>query len=414
VYKGWLVVIVCSCINFIMGFSYIWSIFSVRLTNVLGWSQSEAALPFIILTSVFAFLMPFSGRMQDKYGPRLVVTIGGVFAGIGLILNFFILKPVYAGLFLGFFYGLGLSLTFSSTMPTALKWFPDSKSGLVSGVVSTSAGMTAVIAGPFAFYLLNVYGTNMTFLVFGIITLFLISTFAQFLETPSDRTSQLSSKKEPNPGHSQQVNSYTQYTLKKLLKLPIFYLLWICLCLPVGTGYMFISKINLISLSLVGFESEYFLVSIFSIFSSFGRITAGLISDYLGRIKAIVLIFFIMALSQLFFNILHSINLLVIATIMLAYSYGGIFALFPSTISSFFNLKDFGLIYGLLFTAVGVAGIWGPYVAGFFYDTTFSFSTAFKITFVACLVSLIISMVIYRLQRNLASRLTQSVVSETY
>ncbi len=403
-YKGWSVVIACSGINFVMGFPYIWSIFSVKLSNELGWSQSEAALPFITVIALFAFLMPMSGHMQDIFGPRLAVTLGGLFAGIGLIANYFFLNPAYTALFLGLFYGLGLSLTFSSTMATALKWFPDSKRGFISGIVVTSAGLTAVVAGPSAYYLLNVYVLPKVFLVFGIITLIAISIFAQFIGVPSlQMASDLM-----NEHH---VNKHHKYTLKSVLKLPLFYLLWLCFCLSVGSGYMFISKINLISLSLVGLESGYYLVSIFSVFSSLGRITSGLISDYFGRIKSIILIFLIMVLSLFLLNILRSISLLVIATTLLAYSYGGIFSLFPSTVSSFFGLKEFGLIYGLLFTAVGVAGIWGPFVAGFFYDLTFSFSLAFRIAFVACFVSLIISIVLMRHEKNINSSLESATES---
>ena len=59
-----------------------------------------------------------------------------------------------------------------------------------------------------------------------------------------------------------------------------------------------------------------------------------------------------------------------LASAWVGLNFGGNFALFPSATSDYFGSKHFGINYGWIFTAYGVAGILGPVVGGVLFDAT--------------------------------------------
>ena len=57
--------------------------------QAFNWTALDALIPYALALLVFGITMAFAGRLQDKYGPRLIATIGGVFVGAGMILASF-------------------------------------------------------------------------------------------------------------------------------------------------------------------------------------------------------------------------------------------------------------------------------------------------------------------------------------
>ncbi|MGE5807758.1 MAG: MFS transporter, partial [Nitrospirota bacterium] len=88
--KGWLVTIAGVVMNLALGILYAWSMFSKQLTEAVekggfGWSKTQATLPYTVAIACFAVMMVPAGRLQDRFGPRIVATIGAVLCGLGLV-----------------------------------------------------------------------------------------------------------------------------------------------------------------------------------------------------------------------------------------------------------------------------------------------------------------------------------------
>ena len=62
------------------------------------------------------------------------------------------------------------------------------------------------------------------------------------------------------------------------------------------------------------------------------------------------------------------------------FSYGACLSLFPSAAADYWGTKNLGLNYGILFTAYGVAGVFGPILAGGIADLTGSYDMAYMIS----------------------------------
>ena len=131
---GWLVAGSGLGINLALGVLYTWSLFKATIEKEFGWQGSQLNDPYALCCLVFAFAMIFAGRCQDKFGPRVTATVGGLLVGAGMVL--ISTTSSYQTWLLGFgvLVGLGIGCGYSSATPPALKWFPPAKTGLVAGL----------------------------------------------------------------------------------------------------------------------------------------------------------------------------------------------------------------------------------------------------------------------------------------
>jgi OFA family oxalate/formate antiporter-like MFS transporter len=65
---------------------------------------------------------------------------------------------------------------------------------------------------------------------------------------------------------------------------------------------------------------------------------------------------------------------------VVGFSYGACLSLFPSTCADYWGTKNLGFNYGILFTAWGVGGVFGPILAGRIADSTGSYQMAYVIS----------------------------------
>lgn len=132
--RGWIVTFAGTGINLALGVLYTWSVISKGVPAAWNWSETDKSLPYAIACLVFCLVMIPAGRMQDKIGPRIVATIGGVLVGAGLILASRTTSPLGYILGFGVLAGAGIGFGYASATPPAVKWFPAAKTGLIAGL----------------------------------------------------------------------------------------------------------------------------------------------------------------------------------------------------------------------------------------------------------------------------------------
>jgi EmrB/QacA subfamily drug resistance transporter len=126
----------------------------VRLQVTLGYSALEAGASLVPFTVLLLLLSPVAGRVGDRLGPRLPMTVGPIVAGAGLVLLGRIgpgdhyLPDVASGVTL---FGLGMAVTVAPLTAAVLAGVDDARTGVASGInnaVSRFAGLLAVAALP--------------------------------------------------------------------------------------------------------------------------------------------------------------------------------------------------------------------------------------------------------------------------
>jgi MFS family permease len=355
--RGWTVTFSGLGINLALGILYTWSMFKGAIEKEFGWKGDQLNDPYALCCLVFAFAMIVAGRCQDKFGPRLTASIGGLLVGIGFVLCS--TTTSYGIWLLGFgvLAGTGIGFGYSSATPPALKWFPSSKTGLIAGLVVAGFGLAPVYLAPVSQYLLSHYQIQKSMLILGIAFTAIVCGLAQLLVNPP---AGYVAGAKPAPGAVVKA-VVANATPSEILRQPMFWLLWVIYFIGSGAGLMVIGSISGMAKKSMG-TAAFIAVAIMAIGNAGGRILAGTLSDKIGRRWTLCLVLLIQALLMcVAIPVTASKDMPAVVIVLMAAligaNYGANLALFPSFTKDLWGLKNFGMNYGVLFTAWGVGGL---------------------------------------------------------
>ncbi len=357
-HRGWVVTFAGLGINLALGILYTWSMFKGAIEKEFGWHGSQLNDPYALCCLVFALTMIVAGRCQDRFGPRLTATIGGLLVGGGFLLAS--TSSSYGVWMAGFgvFVGLGLGFGYSAATPVALKWFPPARTGLIAGLVVAGFGLAPVYLAPASQWLLGHYQVKSSMFILGIAFVIIVCGLAQLLANPPPH---YIAGAKPGPGAAAKAAAAVHLRPGEILRQPTFWLLWVIYFIGAGAGLMVIGSVSGMAKQSMG-EQAFVAVAVMAIGNAGGRIAAGLLSDKIGRRVTLCLVLFFQAL--LMFAAIpvtaHAqttpLTIVLLAS-FIGFNYGANLSLFPSYTKDLWGLKNFGLNYGVLFTAWGVGGL---------------------------------------------------------
>jgi len=397
---GWRVTFAGMGINLALGILYTWSVIRDGIPAEWGWTDTDKALPYIFCCLIFSLVMVPAGRMQDKFGPRVTAAIGGVLVGIGFIIASMARTPILFVIGFGILAGSGIGFGYASATPPAVKWFPPAKTGMIAGIVVSGFGLAAVYAAPLASWLLENYGIQKMMFILGVGFLVIITGvktiitplwfgLSQMLQSPDPDLQQLKLLQGNMAKNSAETKKPVEHdkdnlTPKEMLCTVQFYMLWFMYACGAGAGLMIISVAKKIVVTAeIANALAVAAVMGLALGNGGGRIAAGMISDKIGR-KATMFIFFVSQAVLIFLlsraqgdSFLASAPALIIITALIGANYGANLTLFPSITKDYYGLKNFGVNYGLVFTAWGVGGFMLAFLAGKMYDIHQTFNIAY-------------------------------------
>lgn len=387
----WRVVAGALIIQVCLGAIYSWSVFVNPLKEVFSYTTTQTQIIFSLALATFALTMIFAGKLQDKQGPRIVATFGGVVLGAGYLLasftggNFLLLA-----LAVGVIGGAGIGLGYVCPIAACVKWFPD-KRGMVTGLAVAGFGAGAWIFAKIAASLIDAYGVLISLQYLGVIFMVSVVAGAQLLKNPPAGWKPAGWKP---PESNFRATSVENFAWNDMVKLRQFWMLWIMFVFGAAAGLLVIGILKPYGVhSGLSAAAAANAVGVLALFNGAGRIVWGAVSDKIGRKNTMTLMFLLQGMMMFALIKMASTELtLSIAAAWIGFNFGGNLALFPSTTADFFGTKNVGINYGLMFTAYGVAGIVGPILAGGVFDMTGSYMWAFIPSGVACLVAAVISL----------------------
>ncbi len=386
--KGWTVVFAGLAINLILGVLYAWGVIAKALGADWHWTKTQATLPFTVATVCFAGMMVFAGRWQDKFGPRLVATAGGIMLGLGLVASALVHSPTAMMLTFGVGAGLGIGLGYSATTPPAIKWFPPARKGVITGIVVSGVGLAAVYISPLSQYLLGITTIPWTFAWLGIGTLALVPLLAQLLRNPPEQPF------APASATKAAAAPRRESDWQEMLRTLPFYQLWLLMVLSASAGMMIITQVAMIAKEQANWSWGFVPIATLAIFNTLGRLLSGALSDRIGRTRTMTLAFVLQAVNMLAFSHYDTKELVVFGSAFTGLCYGTIFTLMPAATADFYGIRNLGVNYGLVFTAFGVAGVVGPLLGAGINDHFKSYSYAYQISAGMLVVGAVLAMLI--------------------
>jgi OFA family oxalate/formate antiporter-like MFS transporter len=418
---------------------YAFSVFIKPLQAQFGWSVPEVAMAYAIICLLFGLMTFPAGRLSDKYGPRRVVLIGGVIMAVGFFLVSTITPPdpavIAAGgdaareagrtplyllyLYYGVIAGLGGGCVYLPPIATAPKWWPDRRA-MATGFTVVGLGLGSFIMAPLATVMINHFGSALpVFQYVGIAMGIMVVLASLCLKVPPAGYKPEGWNPPATVDSSGARKEYRDYTYEETKRSVQFWLLWIAYFCGSFAGLMVIGLIarhgidamtiaykiregldvavvipgdvaKNIALAAAGAPSAL------AIFNALVRVLIGPVADKIGTKKLFVVLFSLQVVTMLLlFPAGKSAALLAVVAGVIGWNYGAMFTLFPSTLLTYYGPSAQGSNYGLLFTAWGVAGFFGPYLGGRFQAMTGSF----LVPFVTAAAVLVIAVVILAMMK---------------
>ncbi len=393
VYYGW-VVVACTftvlCIAY--GIQFTFGVFMPFISADTGWDRGSLSLPYSMYVFLYSALGVVSGRLTDRLGPRIVLTVGGCLLGAGVMLMSRVHALWELYIVLGLVAAAGMSAAYVPCNATVVRWFTV-KRGLALSMTSSGASFGMFIFPPLATTLIAAYGWRNTYFILGLVAVVGIVSCATFVVRDPEKIGLHPDGLPPQEltlgDAGGDISLIENWTLAEAQRTRAFWLLNIIFTLT--WLVVFMPMVHIVPFAVDLGISHFLAAMTISVigFAGFGgRLLIGPISDRLGRVPTLGLCLFLQAISFLGFTISTGLTILYPAAAIFGFSYGGVTALFPALIGDFFGRIAIGAIVGFMFALAGSPAAFGPLIAGYMYDATKSYNSAFVLSAILNLAAL--------------------------
>ena len=382
-YYGWVVVISILIITTVLyGISSSYGLFFKSIEVEFNLTRTTTSAISSASRILAGFIALGAGYALDRYGPRKVIFLMGLFTGTSLLLT----SQAQSLWQLFITYSLLLSLGIGAVfvVPTAIvsRWF-DRKRGLALGISGASSGLGMVMMAPLATFLIVNIDWRTAYIVIGLIALAVILPLSSLLKgEPSDVGELLDGSKNDST-IKQSKEQYTRINPIPLYKIfgsrgswPVFFI-WAFF----GCCFFFVFTHLVPHILDRGFSSgeAASVVSTMGAAAIAGRILMGVASDRLGRKKVAASAAFLQFAAMLWMIWSQELWMFYAFAIVYGFAYSGFASSMAALISDVFGLSRIGTVFGALEVSFGIGSAFGPIIGGLVFDITGSYYMAFMI-----------------------------------
>ena len=384
--------------NIALGSYYAWSVFVKPLQAEFGWTRLQTTSISSVNMVMLAIIYNVAGTLIGRFGARRIAMFGGLCYGLGMLLASFTTSLVGLYLSAGLLVGLGLGFGYLPPLYVGFKWYPEARglvSGLAVGIFAAGSGIVGPLAGGLLGWdgLIHRIGWRETFQVLAVIYFAFTMLGAIWLnDPPADFVPPAVPEKATAP----KVSS-VNLTTGQMLSLPSFWVLWVAYAFGCFSGTMTVSQIkpfaDMAYPAVGGVASVVAALAIpmGSAGSAIGRFLSGWMSDHLGRLLTVrgVLVASCIA-APLMFALQSSPLFFFIMLFVVNYAYGTQLSVYTALAGDYYGPKHSAANYGILLLAWGAAGVMGPLVGGWVFDTYKTYQYAFYAASAASVLSLLL------------------------
>ncbi len=353
------------------------------------------------------------GTLTDKYGPRLICTIGALLIGIGLISTKFAESLWQLYLSLGLLVGMGASAMYTPVNATVSKFFAKKRS-FALGVAMTGIGFGPFIMAPISHYLIASYSWTGSFILTGIIVLAIgMPTAAIVLRRSPEDMGFLPNGEETKERQqlycNKQKEQVNELTLKEALKNHFFWILFVAYFLLCAASMAIMFHLPYLATSMrISKDIGSMAVGTVGLASIGGRLGFGAMGDKKGNNSVLILATCGRAAMFICLLWVKSGTMLLTWAAIYGIFYGGMGPNIVGLLSELFGVKRLASIMGALTIAAGIGGAVGPWLAGYIFDIQGSYNTAL-IIFAICFVLATLCFILIKIrnQRLLSPRKSQ-------
>src|SRR5262249_25005356 len=121
---------------------YVWTLFTGPLNQKLGTTLAELQFTFSLLIVLQTFFSPFQAFLVDRFGPKLLISVGAIMSGGSRVLAAHAQsRPALYSTY-GVIGGFGTGIIYVGVIALMVRWFPDRR-GLATGLAAAGYGFGA-------------------------------------------------------------------------------------------------------------------------------------------------------------------------------------------------------------------------------------------------------------------------------
>ncbi|CAN7580826.1 oxalate/formate antiporter [Paraburkholderia terricola] len=381
------------CMMAISSPQYVWTLMTKPLAAKLGVALPELQVTFSLLIILQTFFSPFQGKLIDRFGPRMLISIGTVMSGLSWVLAAQVQSAPMLYLTYGVVGGLGTGIVYVGVVGLMVRWFPKQR-GFAAGAVAAGYGMGAIVTTFPIATSLQARGIDATLWMFGIAFALVGLLASQGLRVPPSHESVAASA--AGSGASAVANLRPSQTLKT----PVFWLMFAMMTMMSTSGLMVTSQMATFAADFGVTKVLVFGMAALPLALTIDRFTNGLtrplfgwVSDKVGRENTMFFAFALEGVAMaLWLLTRENAVLFVLLSGVVFFGWGEIFSLFPSTLTDTFGTRHATENYGWLYISQGIGSIFGGPLAALMHQHAGSwvpvFATAITLDIVTALLAI--------------------------
>ncbi len=360
-----------------VGAMFAYGVFFKELEAALGWSRAVLSGASSLAFFIMGAMGVVAGSLNDRIGPRILLTVSGIFLGLGYILMSRMTLPWQLYLLYGVLVGIGFSTHDVITLSTVARWFARRR-GMMSGLVKVGTGSGQLLVPLVVAALIARIGWRPTCLILGILVLTGLVSAAQLmkrdplsigLQPDGDFPDQHNRKRSAQPRSA---------TLRAASRTLSFWNLCVA-------EFMLFSCLLTTIVHIVPHARDQGLapttaaavLSTIGGISMLGRIVMGTANDRIGGKRSLMIGFVILIGALLWLQVASQAWMLFLFAVMYGFAHGALFTVMSPTVAELFGTESHGLIFGVVLFCGTLGGSVGPFVAGYVFDLTGAYRAAF-------------------------------------
>lgn len=393
--------VVAAVASFIMvlvfAVHYAFGIFFKPVMAEFGWTRAATAGAFSLVWVVHGTLAFVMGDLNDRIGPRVVLTVGTILVGTGFLLMSQISAIWQLYVFYGVIVGAGLGGTFVPLTSTTARWFV-ARRGLVTGIVAAGVGIGALIGPPIASALIRAYDWRVSYGVLGAIVLVGGVVAAQWLRRDPAKMG-LRAYGETGDAANRPIDGHVGLTLGQALGTSQFWaaaVVFFCYGFALSAILLHLAP-HVTDLGVSATTAANILATLGGV-SVIGKVAMGGVVDVIGNKKVYVISFALMIASLLWLVKMNDTWMFFAFAAIFGFAYGGLATAHAPLVAWLFGMKRHGVVFGACFNGWTLGCAAGPLIAGYLYDRQHNYDTAFIVCAALALVGMLVTLVLTPVQ----------------
>jgi len=396
-YYGYLLVAIAFIIVMLgFGTRYAFGIFFKPVLTEFGWTRAMVSGAFSLSMIAYGLLGIVMGGLNDKIGPRIVLTFSGCLIGLGYFLMSRVNSVWEFYLFYGAIIGIGMSGYWVPTLSTVARWFTRRRS-MMTGIIMAGVGLGTVVVPPVASRLISIYDWRISFVIIGSAVLVVFVLLAQLLRRNPVKMEQVSYYENVEGGQGVKLN-VEGFPLRDAVFTRQFWLVFsMFFCIGILLSTILVHLVpHATDLGISPINAANILAVIGGLTTA-GVIIVGIAADRKGIRQTLIYCFILMSAS--FFWLLAVTDMWMFYLFAVVFGLaGGAATLMSPLIAALFGLRSHGLNFGVLNVGYNIGAAMGPLFTGYIFDVTGSYKIAF---FVCALLSIVSIILVYLIRPTL-------------